>query len=334
MTDGRAPRPFRPPAPSPADLIRWPDTFGKRFIVFCDVEEEFDWREPLSRDARATTAMAAFPAAHRRFADLGVPLACMVDQPIASDPAAVEILSRATEDGRTAIGAQLHPWVTPPFDEPVTPVNSYLGNLPLNLQAAKIDTLTAAITDAFGKAPRAFRAVRYGLGAGTLRLLAERGYRLDSSERARYDYRADGGPDYRAIGNAAYRTQGLIELPFSTVFTGRWRKRGADWHRFASQVPHGAGVLARMRLVNRVSLTPEDMPIGEAVEAVSVAVTQGERLLAFAFHSPSLAPGHTPYVRDNGDLSRFWRWWEVMAAHLNTLGVRPVTLDEVIAAAG
>jgi hypothetical protein len=322
---------YRVPPPSAAEGIAWPASFGTRFTIFCDIEEEFDWRRPLSRDARSTAAMAAFPAAHRRFADAGVGLTCMVDHPVASDPAAAEMLARAVEDRRSAIGAQLHAWVTPPFDENVTPANSYAGNLPRALEAAKIDALTETIEVATGIRPLAFRSGRYGIGPATLALLAERGYRLDGSVRARYDYRADGGPDFRAIGNAAFRRAGLIELPFSTTFTGRLRQPAL--YAAAARVPHGPGLLARSGLVSRVSLTPEDMPIGEALRAVEVAVQEGERLLAFSFHSPSLAPGNTPYVRDGADLVAFWRWWDLMLSRLAKLGVAYASLADILAAA-
>ena len=331
--DGDQRAPFRLPRPDAAALVRWPASFGTRFTVFCDVEEEFDWRAPLDRAERSTRAMAAFPGAHRRFADLGIGLACMVDHPIATDPAAVDILSRALNDGRSTIGTQLHPWVNPPHEEPVTSANSYAGNLPRTLEAAKLDALTAAIARAFGRPPRAYRAGRYGIGPATLSLLAERGYRLDSSVRAGYDYSADGGPDFTAVGNAAYRTGGLVELPLTTVFTGPLRGRGASLHKVLGRVPHGRGLFARTGLLNRVALTPEDMPLDEALAALDVAIGAGERLVTFSFHSPSLAPGNTPYVRDADDLARFHGWWIAVAARLARLGVTYASLDEIIAAA-
>lgn len=320
------------PPPTAEDFVTWPASFGSRFIIFCDVEEEFDWRRPFDRAARSTRAMAAFGDGHRRFAERGVGLTCMVDHPVATDPAAIAILARALEDGRSAIGAQLHPWVNPPFVEAVSAINSYTGNLPRALEAAKIDALTDALHDAFGSSPLAYRAGRYGIGPATLSLLAERGYRLDSSMRARYDYREGGGPDFRAIGNAAFRRDGVVELPFSTVFTGRLRRRGAFLHAAAARWPHGPGVLARMNLLHRVSLTPEDMPLADAVRAIEGAVDDGERLLAFSFHSPSLVPGNTPYVRDARDLHRFHRWWGSVLDLLERLGVRPATLADVILA--
>ena len=324
--------PYRVPPPAPAQHIVWPDAFGTRFLVFADVEEEFVWRAPLDRANRATAAMAAFPQAHRRFIDLGTGLACMVDHPIAVDPVSVDLLRRVVEYRGSAIGAQLHTWVTPPYADP-TPGDSYAGNLPRTLEAAKLDTLTDALTAAFGAAPTAYRAGRYGIGCATFDLLADRGYRIDSSIRSRYDYGPDLGPDFGAIGNAAYRVDSLIELPLTTVFTGAARRGGQPLHRLLGHLPKGRAVFARTGLLERIALTPEDMPLAAALEAVTIAVGEGLRLLSFSFHSPSLACGNTPYVRDAADLAAFWRWWEVMTAHLARLGVTATTLGEVLAAA-
>jgi hypothetical protein len=85
-------------------------------------------------------------------------------------------------------------------------------------------------------------------------------------------------------------------------------------------------------MLSRVSLTPEDMPLPDALEAVRVAVGEGLRVLNFAFHSPSLEPGHTPYVRDAADLAAFWRWWDEVLALLARLGVGNASLAEVLAA--
>jgi hypothetical protein len=320
------------PPPEPADLVAWPADFGTRFAVFVDTEEEFDWDAPLTRDAHATTAIAALPEAHRRFAGQGVPLTFMIDYPVATDPRAVDLLRATLADRVSAVGTQLHAWVNPPFDESLSPVNSYAGNLPAEVEAAKLDALGDAITAAFGAAPRAYRAGRYGIGPATMSLLAARGYRLDSSMRARYSYASDGGPDFRAIGNHAFRIGALVELPLTTVFTGRVAHGGARLYERLGAVPKGRGLFARLGLLSRVALTPEDMPLRDALEAVAVAVGEGIRVLNFSFHSPSLVPGHTPYVRDAADLATFHHWWERIIADLARRGVRAASLDELIAA--
>ncbi len=323
---------FRPPAPAPADRVAWPESFGTRFVVFVDTEEEFDWNRPLARENRSVEAIAALPQAHARFAASGVPLALMVDHPVATDPRAIDTIGPLLTRG-TAVGTQLHPWVNPPFDEELSPANSFAGNLPREMEAAKLDALTDAIAAAFGTRPTSYRAGRYGLGPASFELLASRGYRLDSSMRPGFDYAEEGGPDFSALDNRAFRIGGIIELPLTTVFTGAARSGGIGLYRAGGAIPKGRGVLARLRLLQRIPLTPEGIPVREAIEAVRVAVGEGLRVLSFAFHSPSLAPGHTPYVRDEAELRAFWSWWDAVLAELDRLGAKPAGLDEVIAAA-
>lgn len=332
--DGGGQSGFAPAAPDPAQHVVWPADFGQRYTIFVDTEEEFDWDAPFDRTQRAVTATAAIPAASRRFAAWGAPLTFLVDHPIATDPAAIDAIQAALADGASAVGAQLHPWVNPPFDEAVTAANSFAGNLPRDLEVAKLRILTQAIGDAFGEAPRTYRAGRYGLGPHTLELIAALGYRIDSSMRSRYDYTRQGGPDYRAIGNQAFRTfdGAIVELPLTTVYTGALRGRGPAIDRAVSRVPRMAGVLARTGLLGRVALTPEDMPVDDALEAIRIAVDEGLPLLNFSFHSPSLVPGHTPYVRDAVDLAEFWRWWESVLTLLDSRGVRSASQSDLLSA--
>ena len=68
--------------------------------------------------------------------------------------------------------------------------------------------------------------------------------------------------------------------------------------------------------------------IGEKVgsgngPAIDIALDQGVPVLNFSFHSPSLRPGNTPYVRTAADLDRFYRWWDAVLDHLGRRGVVP-----------
>jgi len=329
-------RGYRVPPPPAADMVDWPAEFGTRFTVFVDTEEEFDWNAPFTRDRHGVSHVTALPETHRRFADRGIPLAYMVDYPIATDPRAIEILRGLVADGVSTIGTQLHAWVNPPFDEILSPANSFAGNLPESLEAAKLDALTGAITAAFGVVPVAYRAGRYGIGPATLGLLAARGYLLDSSMRSAHCYTDEGGPDFAAIGNRAFRTGpagALLEVPLTTVFTGLARRAGIGLYNALGRVPKGRGVFARSHMLSRVALTPEQMPLADAREAVAVALGEGLRLLNFSFHSPSIVPGHTPYVRDAADLAAFHGWWDRILDDLGRRGVAPASLAEIIDAA-
>lgn len=324
---------YRVPAPSRDSLVKWPAQFGTRFTVFVDTEEEFDWAKPLDRASRGTSHIAQLPAAHARFADHGVPLTYLIDHPIATDPEAVAILKRLLEDGQSAIGTQLHPWVNPPFEEAVNARNSFTGNLPLALQEAKLVSLSEAISHAFSAPPTVYRAGRYGVGPETLGLLARHGYRIDSSMRSAYDYSRSGGPDFSEVPNHAFTVGSVIELPLTTVFSGWGRAGGASLHKLLARLPMGLGAAARASMLDRVALTPEDMPLPAALEAVRIAVGEGLRLLNFSFHSPSLMPGNTPYVRDAADLRAFYRWWDAIFALLQQLGVAPASLAQILSAA-
>ena len=308
--------------------IEWPADFSFRFAVFIDVEEEFDWRRPPDRSARSTRAMTAFPSMHRRLVERGVAPICMIDYPIATDPASIDLLSCVAEDPRSAIGTQLHPWVNPPYAIESAPGDSFAGNLPIALEEAKLRLLTDTIESGFRTRPLIYRAGRYGIGPNTPMLLANLGYRIDSSVRARYDYRADGGPDFRDHDAHARQSGPIVELPLTTMFVGHAGAQGPALYNGSGRFLRS--FMARTGLLERIALTPEGMPIDRAIAAVDAALAEDVRLLIFSFHSPSLQPGNTPYVRTTGDLQRFHYWWTQMLDALERRGIRNASLNEIL----
>ena len=70
---------------------------------------------------------------------------------------------------------------------------------------------------------------------------------------------------------------------------------------------HIPGVLARLHLLDRIRLTPEGISFGELRRLTRALLRRGHRVFSFNYHSPSLAPGNTPYVRDMADLRTFLR---------------------------
>ena len=92
--------------------------------------------------------------------ELGVVPVYLVDWPIATSPAAVDIIGSAVNAGRAEVGIQLHPWVNPPFEEEVGPFTSYAGNLPPALEREKFTRLRDTIAEAFDTTPLIYRAGR------------------------------------------------------------------------------------------------------------------------------------------------------------------------------
>jgi hypothetical protein len=260
----------------------------------------------------------------------------MVDYPVATTPESVAVIRSLAENAGATIGAQLHPWVNPPFIERVETRNSFPGNLPRALERAKIEALTEAISENFGSRPIVYRAGRYGVGPNTEALLDELGYQLDVSVRPFFDYSEEGGPSFKGIRPQLYWTGGeqrLLELPLTSAFTGGLRWIGESVFGIAAGIPRMNGILARTSLLGRVALTPEGIPLDDAIKAIRVLIDEGTQIFSISFHSPSVEPGHTPYVRSDADLAHFYAWWDGVLSALSKAGVMPIGVEDVVAAA-
>ena len=281
-------------------------------FVVIDTEEEFDWDLPHARASTGVTSIAAQHRAHEVFDRHGIVPIYVVDYPVADDEAAAGVLRELLEAGRCEIGAHLHPWVNPPHEEEVTARNSYAGNLPAPLERAKLTRLTERIEAAFGLRPRVYRAGRYGVGPATAGILEDLGYRVDLSVVPRADFTGDGGPDFGAFDARPYRfgrDRGLLEIPLTAGFHGLLRGWGpALFPRLTGRLGmtlYAPAFAARLGLLERIRLTPEGIDHAAHKRLTEALLAQGCRIFSLTYHSPSLEPGHTPYVRDRADLARF-----------------------------
>lgn len=319
-------------APALPAFAQFPADFGPRFVVTVDTEEEFDWSAPLDRTSHGVETVPALATFQRFCEEFGVVPVYLIDYPVAVSPALPAALGDAAHAGRCEIGLQLHPWVNPPHREALTPANSFAGNLPPELEREKLAQLQAAVERSLGQAPVAYRAGRYGTGPNTAAILREAGIGIDTSVRSRFDYSDGSGPNYRAHPLAPYwigEPGGLLELPLTTVFWGPLRRQG-DWlYPRLWRVPRLRGALSRAGLLERIPLTPEGVTADEALRGIDIALDDGLPVLVLSFHSPSLVPGHTPYVRSTADLEAFYAWWRTVFSHLARRGVRPASMIQL-----
>ncbi|MET0361602.1 MAG: polysaccharide deacetylase family protein [Sphingobium sp.] len=321
--------------PDASQFVAWDATLGRRFMLFVDTEEEFDWNAPFDRAATQVTAMAGLAHGQEYFASAAVQPVYLVDYPILQNDAAVALLRRWRGEGAADIGAHLHPWVTPPHEEAVSARNSFAGNLPPALERAKLMTQCAFMEERLGMRPLAYRAGRYGVGHDTAQSLLDAGFLLDCSVRSRFDYSGHDGPDFGGLPLHPYRVgpgHRLVELPLSTAYTGVLRRHGEGLHRMTSGWGRMAGALSRAGLMTRVPLTPEGVSARECVAAIDALIEQDVPVLSFSFHSPTLEPGHTAYVRTAADLDAFYRWWDVVLDHLARRSVLPMALSDLLSA--
>ena len=86
------------------------------------------------------------------------------------------------------------------------------------------------------------------------------------------------------------------------------------------------GTLARTGLAERIKLTPEGITIDEARKLVRAMRARGTKVFTLSYHSPSLMPGSTPYVRNQADLDRFLGWLDSFYEFfINEIGGQPIT---------
>ena len=286
-------------------------------VTTVDAEEDFDWSGPFIRTSTRVTSMRSQYKAHRVFERYGVIPTYLVDFPVASQDEGRGPLKELLEAGQCEVGAQLHPWVNPPFVEVISNRNSYPGHLPMVVEYDKLLALTDMLEEAFGSRPRIYRAGRSGFGPNTAEILRHLGYLVDTSMMPWWNYAPQGGPDFRSVRADPYwidRDRTVLEMPTSVALVGRATRLGP---RVSSSlfnpISEGIGLtaaVARLGLIERIRLTPEGIAIDEGKRLIRQMIADGQRVFVLTYHSPSLEPGGTPYVRTDRDLERFLAWLE------------------------
>ena len=183
---------------------------------------------------------------------------------------------------------------------------SFGCNLGAAIERAKISSLTDAIVRYMGVQPRVFKAGRYGFGETTAEILESLGFTwMPASSRT---WTSPASRARRSWASASARARfgdarRMLELPCTTGFVGLARGRWASpLHRAASapdwlKPTRAVGILARTGLLNKVMLSPEGNTLDEMKALTRALHADGLRTFAMTFHSPSLKPGCTRYVR-------------------------------------
>jgi hypothetical protein len=144
--------------------------------------------------------------------------------------------------------------------------------------------------------------------------LAELGFLVDLSASPPFDFSDEGGPDYSGFTSDPFwfgPNWELLGVPATGAYVGAVAATSFA-HRLhvvtnrrgfvRLKVP---AVLSRLRLLDRLHLSPEGYSLPELVRLTRTLAQLGQSVFVLSFHSPSLKPGCTPYVRSSDDLERF-----------------------------
>jgi hypothetical protein len=328
---------YEPAMPGGIKLAELTKDTPPLLAVVVDTEEEFDWETPYSSVGRGVRAMNHLPLAQAVHEKHGIVPTYVVDYPVAEDDNSVAILKGFLTGGRAVIGAHLQPWVNPPFEEAEEMVNTYPGNLPFSLEYRKLARLTEMIESRIGVRPIIYKAGRYGLGPATAKILKSLGYEIDASVLPFTNLRYRGGPDFSAFPNVPFwfgEGLELFEVTLSRGFTGLLKGLGGTFFPFldhpAAKQLRLVGALARLGLLERITLTPEGISLDEHKRLTRALLKKGCKVFSYTYHSSSLMPGATQYVRTQAErddfLEKMDRYFEFFTKEI---GGRPATLHEI-----
>lgn len=313
-------------------------------MVTIDTEED-DWGSYDADGARVRN-IAYLPDAHELFQRYGARPTFFVNRPPLLDSASLEVLSCLASDPAAEIAAHCHPWNTPPLEGPAGEDGSMMCNLSRETNRGKVAEITRLLDERLGVRPVSFRAGRWAFGPTVAGALHDLGYEVDSSVAPFVNWRRQGGPDFTGAQLEPYRFDpdeplvprsdgSLVEVP-ATV--GSLKGSPGSQSRTRARLEeielarHGlVGTLDRAGLFARRWLSPEVTRAADLIRLSENLVRHGTRTLGLTFHSCTLLPGATPFVRTQGDRVAFLAGIEGFLAHARDRGWTFSTVAEVAA---
>lgn len=288
-----------------------------KMVITIDTEED-NWRpfssQPTTRNAQA------IPALQELFEKYNATPTYLLTYDMANDDGLIDFLTGCQAQNHCEIGAHCHPWNTPPHAEVPHLRNSMLTNLPADLVDAKLTSLHELLVERTGRSPVTFRSGRWGYGEQVAKTLFRLGYKAETSVTAHTDWTESFGPDYSQIGPKPYlfNPDGIYEpnpkgkmaqIPATTGYLQSRFERCARIEKWVREGPGRhlrlLGIFDRLGLLNKVALSPEISDLKSMIKLTRVMKHQGYRCLNLFFHSPTLVPGLTPFVRNHRDKTAF-----------------------------
>lgn len=284
------------------------------FVLSVDTEEEWDWSGPFPKGNFSVKNTRHIPKFQRFCERLGIRPTYFVDYAIADDAESVKHLKAHLDTGNCEIGGHLHPWCNPPIEEDVSNTDfSRTVNLPIDLVERKLDNLNRKLESVFGKKPCSFRSGRWDTNGPLLKLVASKGYTIDSSIHPYFSYHeapdSPFWPDYETCSMQGDQRD-IYEIPVTAGYNFPdfpfW-----NWLHLALSTSflkyfRPVGILWKLHIMRKIQLSPELADASNMITLVKAALKRGHRVIHMYFHSSSLLPGGSPYVKNSDDEKKLY----------------------------
>jgi hypothetical protein len=273
----------------------------------------------------------------------------LVTTEVCDDTYSRELFSDYSRNDRAEIGAHMHLWTTPPFEDRDgfrhnDASHGFASELSDELLIAKLDNLTEHIASAFGKRPTSFRSGRYGFNSNVASVLAEAGYLVDSSVTPLLSWASYkglpeglGGPDFIDSTPFPYNYdlngKSLIEIPVTILATSFPLNRLQVVSRyFFRHVDHSFILRAFRKLFfpdQPLWFRPNPwMTINHFGELIDESLRIDLPYIVMMFHSSELMPGCSIYRPDNDSIEKLYTLLENFFILLKNKNIASVTLTE------
>ncbi len=243
------------------------------------------------------------------------------------------------------LGTHLHSeYVEPDPDWTASHTARFQSDYPIDIERAKLKTLTDLYVQRFGKKPTSFRAGRFGIGSASLSILNTLGYTVDSSVfplrsiqtfKHEIDFfsfpQSPYFPNLEAIHLAGEQRR-LLEVPV-TVRSALLDKLPYTWRRFVATGYAGAFLqkLFGRDVAKGVTLRPSsssDKTLQRLVQRCLRRSSVEPIYLNMMFHSNEFMAGCSPYAADQQGVVRLADRVRCVLELLARVDVTHITLGE------
>ena len=305
--------------------------------ITIDVEED-NWSDYNS--APVLSNIGKLTELQTVFDNYNVKPTYLISYPVATDKNSISILRKILDQGRCEIGAHLHPWNTPPFEEEKTVKNTMLSNLNKELQYRKLESLHAKIVENFKMDPVSFRSGRWGFDHTVAENIHRLGYKVDTSVSPYLNWESYYGPDFSnrspmpqllQIGNGGPDAS-ILEVPATIGFLqdnyDRCNARMKTISGSALRHFRLIGILDRLNIINKVWLSPESDDAGKMIRLSESIKRNNYPILNMFFHSPSLRHGLTHFTKTKDEETELTRRIEKFLEYKAQSNIESITLSE------
>lgn len=314
------------------------------FVLTVDTEEEWHWDGPFPEKHCLVENVQQIPAFQSFCEEIGIRPTYFVDYAVADNPKAVESMRVAVAKQQCEIGAHLHPWCNPPYFGTTGEKESHVVNLPIEQTQAKLDNLVDVLYDKFNVYPRSFRTGRWGIDGKVLRLLAERGFTVDSSVYPYYKnefFSCEDAPvtpywpDFDNPNKPGSQRQ-MMEIPVTAGFNRSNYETAHQIHKLGERPPFSSirlvGMLWHTHLLRKIYLSPELTDENNLCTLIDSAVKRGNKVIHMYLHSSSLIDGATGLFTEQNALQVICQRIKHAVSHLqNISNVNFCTINEAAA---